>query len=544
MSGRWQLLPALNWSSRAQRPIDFLPSHAILAIKIACVVNSLILNFMHIPVVDIFAGPGGLGEGFSAFRPGARTAVRPFKIEISAEMEVNAAKTLRLRAFVRQFSGGRIPNSYYEYVAGRAQTPWTEATTEQWLAAGDEARQLTLGQSDDDAFLRKRIATVAKAGDPWVLIGGPPCQAYSLVGRARNSGIQGYKAEEDHRHFLYTHYLKILREFRPAAFVMENVKGILSSRVGGELMFPRILEDLQAPGGRNGPKYKIVPMMTAEANTKVDSYLLRAEDLGVPQARHRVVLFGLRDDISHSKGTLLQRKAERSAVGDVIGGLPPLRSGVTDQEISNWADMAQAVLSGAAGVSPDAKVAQLLERTAKAVRRRDPGMGGRWMPKTDSSDDVPAHLKSWLTDMRLDGILNHEVRNHMTPDLLRYAYASAYAQVHSRSPRGASDFPRVLHPEHENWNSGKFVDRFKVQLRDLPSSTVTSHLAKDGHYFIHPDPSQLRSLSVREAARLQTFPDNYFFEGSRGAQYRQVGNAVPPWMAQQIAKVVYSFLSA
>jgi DNA (cytosine-5)-methyltransferase 1 len=130
----------------------------------------------------------------------------------------------------------------------------------------------------------------------------------------------------------------------------------------------------------------------------------------------------------------------------------------------------------------------------------------------------------------------------MRDDLMRYAYASAFASAYGHSPRGAEEFPVPLHPNHRNWKSGKFVDRFKLQLEDYQSSTVNIHLEKDGHYFIHPDPKQLRSLSVREAARLQTFPDNYFFEGSRGAQFRQVGNAVPPWMARQIAEAVYTFL--
>lgn len=165
------------------------------------------------------------------------------------------------------------------------------------------------------------------------------------------------------------------------------------------------------------------------------------------------------------------------------------------------------------------------------------------MPKRSGIDAVPDHLTDWLLDPRLDGVLNHEVRAHMEADLMRYAYAAAFAKEHGHSPRGADEFPEALHPDHRNWESGKFIDRFKVQQWKFPSSTVTSHLSKDGHYFIHPDASQLRSLSVREAARLQTFPDNYFFEGARGAQFRQVGNAVPPWMARQIASVVYAHLT-
>jgi DNA (cytosine-5)-methyltransferase 1 len=329
---------------------------------------------------------------------------------------------------------------------------------------------------------------------------------------------------------------------------MENVKGLLSARLDGNLVFPEILESLQRPGGRNGPRYRVIPLTVP--NNRLDvidldphSYILRAEALGVPQARHRVVLLGLAEGLDGRAGKLLVPNDLRFSVSDVIGGLPPLRSGTTDMRADNWPNIASELLSSAARAAseyPD--VVDVLNSAKGALRQKDPGQGSRWMKKTTESDVVPDHLRDWLTDRRLDGILNHEVRDHMRQDLMRYAYASAFAAVHGYSPRGAAEFPNLLHPNHRNWKSGKFVDRFKVQLKDHPSSTVTSHLSKDGHYFIHPDPKQLRSLSVREAARLQTFPDNYFFEGSRGAQFRQVGNAVPPWMARQIAETVYSFL--
>jgi DNA (cytosine-5)-methyltransferase 1 len=131
----------------------------------------------------------------------------------------------------------------------------------------------------------------------------------------------------------------------------------------------------------------------------------------------------------------------------------------------------------------------------------------------------------------------------MESDLRRYLYASAFALAYNHSPKGHGEFNLpVLRPNHLNWETGKFADRFRVQLANRPATTVTSHISKDGHYFIHPDPSQCRSLTVREAARLQTFPDNYFFEGNRTQQFHQVGNAVPPLLANQIAEIVYGLL--
>lgn len=502
---------------------------------------------MQIPVVDIFAGPGGLGEGFSAFRPTANSKRPPFRIAISAEMEEKAAQTLRLRAFFRQFPPDQVPRSYYEYVSGNTGQPWTEKTKAQWDAAGEEARQLKLGVPADDSILKKKIKELVKSDQPWVLIGGPPCQAYSLVGRARNRGIAGYRPEDDERYMLYKHYLNLVGKFRPAAFVMENVKGILSARANNKLVFPEIVEGLERPLGRRGPRYRLVPLVLPnagldKAHLDPRSYILRAETLGVPQARHRVILFGIAEDLYSGKGAFLLPSEELVSVSSVIGRLPPRRSGVTDYNVESWRDFSSGILERAGHATTDRDVSQHLLDLAKRTKSQDPGRGGRWSSDQVDDDSVPQHLRTWLIDHRLQGVLNHEVREHMTSDLCRYAFASGFAAIRNRSPRGPEDFPKHLRPDHKNWDSGKFIDRFKVQLANSPSSTVTSHLSKDGHYFIHYDPSQLRSLSVREAARLQTFPDNYFFEGSRGSQFKQVGNAVPPWMARQIAAVVYSHL--
>ena len=503
---------------------------------------------MSIKVVDIFAGAGGLGEGFSAFKN--QQGEQPFKVVLSAEMDAHAAKTLRTRAFFHQFPLGQAPDSYYAYVRGEALQPWTEETRQQWEAACSEAHQLTLGEDDDrlDQLLNEKIGT--NTTTPWVLVGGPPCQAFSLAGRSRNVGIKDYDPAKDHRHFLYRHYLHIVSKYQPAVFILENVKGMLSSRVDGERMFPRIIADLKQPGGPDGPKYRVVPVIRHSGfEPEERDFLVRAEELGLPQARHRVVLMGIREGVPLPEDALLQPgKAKQVTVAHALHGLPELRSTLTDQEVENWAETASSILldtaQKAASMSP--KVAQRLQERAFAYKHlKDPGTGSMFVSdradKWDAGRRLPQELREWLVDPRLKGSLNHYSRGHMTADLERYAYAAAYAEVYGHAPRGPAEFPESLAPAHKNWAEGKkFVDRFNVQCMDGPSSTITSHLAKDGHYFIHPDFTQIRSLSVREAARLQTFPDNFFFEGPAGAQRKQVGNAVPPYLARQIASVVFA----
>ncbi|MCF5748012.1 DNA (cytosine-5-)-methyltransferase, partial [Pseudomonas tremae] len=201
-------------------------------------------------VVDLFAGPGGLGEGFSSLNNG-----RSFEVLVSAEMDPFARNTLRLRAFYRALKK-QNPDAlkdYYRFCeTNSAVQPWTGDSYEQWKYADGEARQIKLGSIDGNAELDAILEEKLDTSKPWVLIGGPPCQAYSLVGRARNKGNSEYKAEDDSRHFLNREYLRIIQSKKPAVFVMENVKGILSSKIAGEQIFPQILKDLSDPDSALG----------------------------------------------------------------------------------------------------------------------------------------------------------------------------------------------------------------------------------------------------------------------------------------------------
>ena len=502
-----------------------------------------------IKVVDIFAGPGGLGEGFSSFLAGKNS---PFKIVLSAEKDPVAHKTLTLRAFFRRFKSPEdVPEEYYRIVRGEIGPEDLEGkSADEWKKAEKEALLLELGP--ESARLHKEIKKRIKTDEePWVLVGGPPCQAYSLAGRSRNKGKKGYIAEEDVRHYLYREYLQILSEFAPPVFIMENVKGILTAAVGGKHMFPTILDDLHDPrhalGKRSGAIYDIYPLsadaaggayVQGESERGLHRFLVRAEDLGIPQARHRVILLG----IKRGHGLVDPKPMERTpqvTIGEVIRDLPKLRSGLSKGDSDErWLDVVE---------QQQQKVLDVLANCDELEDVRDAVMDTQFLsdaPRSSSKKpDGRSHIKyaDWYHDSRLEVTLNHDSRGHMPTDLGRYLYCAAFAQVmDGRSPTTRKeDFPSKLKAKHKNWGTGKFANRFKVQAEGAPSSTIVSHISKDGHYFIHHDPGQCRSFTVREAARAQTFPDNYFFMGGRTDQYHQVGNAVPPLLARKIAEVVW-----
>lgn len=504
-----------------------------------------------IKLIDLFAGPGGLGEGFSALNNG-----QTFRIGVSAEMEDSAHQTLTLRSLYRHIrlqGDSRELRAYYEYCNSSEAPHPRDKLPSAWVHASDEAQKVTLGTSSGNRKIYDLIEARNLTGMQTVVIGGPPCQAYSLVGRARNKGKADYVAENDPRHYLYKEYLHILHRAKPAVFVMENVKGILSSKVGGRRVFHDILKDLTDPSqavvARDGARYTIHSLVKPTKfergiepdDINVNDFVVRSEQYGIPQARHRVILLGVREELGYDGRYLLEPKPERN-VRDAIRELPPLRSRMShDDGANSWrskvADIGTALASSARSAGQYDTAAYL----KNAVLSLRSGLDYGSLRVQDRRYDTRHNdYLAWVRDTdKLEVWLNHQARSHMDSDLGRYLYATAFACFNGRSPKGHAEFAlEGLAPTHKNWTSGKFADRFRVQLNDAPSSTITSHIAKDGHYFIHPEPGQCRSLTVREAARLQTFPDNYFFQGNRTQQFHQVGNAVPPLLANQIAAIV------
>lgn len=510
-----------------------------------------------VPIIDLFAGPGGLGEGFMSLKNKDGKSV--FDIKLSIEKDENAHKTLTWRSFFRQFEKDKksIPNEYYQAYKEKnlkKREELIEATLAKYpegKTAREEARLVELGSKEwPKEVVDEMIANQLAETKEWVLIGGPPCQAYSNVGRSRVGGIN----KDDHRVYLYHEYLRIIKKHKPAIFVMENVKGLLSAKVDEENVFDWMKKDLAING-----KYKIHSFVKQVKEDR--DFLIKSEKYGVPQKRHRVILLGIRSDFKH-QGEYLEGKDE-VALESVIGKIPEIRSALNREFVkyhsSENYDNGNSKRVYKNLKDSDVNWLEYMEKNISMIKkwgdmelnelRNGPkqimaGIGSEYI-KADNTISSKQTLQGWFVDSKLKGLANHESRAHLTQDLMRYLFASLYVEKNGTFPR-MDDYARHskdLVPDHANAASGKFNDRFRVQIKDRPATTITSHISKDGHYFIHYDPKQCRSLTVREAARIQTFPDNYLFRGSRTQQFHQVGNAVPPYLAFQLAGIVNNILS-
>ena len=437
--------------------------------------------------VDLFAGCGGISEGFTS---------AGFKVAASLECDHHAAETLRSRAAfhrLRQLNRLAWYNKYFREEISR------EVLFQKFPEIADDVKASVIEKKfgEDryiDTICAIRNALKLQGVDKVnVLLGGPPCQAYSLVGRSRDPN----RMENDGRHFLYVHYLCVLEDLRPDFFVLENVPGLLTAKAGGQDTFQRMLRDFAAIE----PAYEVAPSYDEYCENPRD-YLVNSSWYGVPQKRARVILIGYRRALARThpriksvfKRLLANESGNVLTVTDAIGDLPELTPGAGKD-----------------------------------------GWFGMYQPKSLTRYQSWAHRQS-------EGVCNHRARTHMPSDLDRYRF---FIDHHLNGNKRATLVDLLkerpdLTPQHDHLD--KFIDRFKVQLWNRPSATVMAHIAKDGHYYIHPDIHQCRSFTVREAARCQSFPDNFKFEGPRTEQFKQVGNAVPPRMAQAIAKVLLSEL--
>ena len=405
--------------------------------------------------IDLFAGAGGLSEGFT------RAGFEPLA---HVEIDSDACKTLLTRTAFHDLHRRGLGWIYDQYQRGEI----IRSKLHEQLAP--ELRDSVINEAISADTLPGIFSRIQKQldlrGNPEVdlIIGGPPCQPFSVAGRAR---LGREAMEKDERSRLYVQYAEFLKEYKPRMFVFENVLGLLSFRKRSQL--------------------DVIRACFYEAGYEMDVHYWDVRDFGVLQSRKRLIIVGWRrDEKALGYPELSISRQDGFVVNDVLRDLPALT----------------------------------------------PGQSYRGRYRTDPTPYLERnglrHSKSILTW--------HETRPHRDLDLGIYAKVIKAWEDGKRRLRYPDDLDE--HEVQHKYTSG-FFDRFKVVGRYEPySQTVVAHIHKDGHYYIHPDLEQCRSLSVREAARLQSFPDDYFFEGPRTSAFKQIGNAVPPLMGARIAGAI------
>jgi DNA (cytosine-5)-methyltransferase 1 len=412
------------------------------------------MNFL-----DLFSGAGGLSEGFLQ---------EGFKPVCHIEMMPEACDTLKTRSFFYQLKKTEKGMAFYRsYLSGTISRKDFYAEMPKWIDESVICQKMS-NQTLPGIFNKIDARLVSmKEKHVDIVIGGPPCQAYSVVGRSRTD------MTNDPRNHLYLLYLKFLRRYKPKLFVFENVQGIVTA--GGGKYFTDLQEKCKKEGYH------------------VEVRLLKAEDYGVLQKRRREIIIGIKNGSRIASESFPYPKAQTKKyanyiVDDLLNDLPALKPGETKNVYTR--DPSKYLLT-------------------TGIRKKDDIL--TW--------NMTRNIREFDRDI-YRFVLNYTAQNGRTPD---YTEIPANLQTHK--------------------NKTSFLDRFKA----VPGSshvcqTMVAHISKDGHYYIHPDIEQARSLSVREAARIQSFPDDFYFEGSRTSAFVQIGNAVPPLLAHAVAKSIKRFL--
>jgi DNA (cytosine-5)-methyltransferase 1 len=397
--------------------------------------------------IDLFSGAGGLSEGFlqAGFNPIAHV-----------EIDENACKTLETRLVYHKLKEEKNLEKYYDYLQAKiSRIDFIQKYGNKNLS--QSVLNIGIGGKNNDIIFKK-IDKLAGGNEIDLVVGGPPCQAYSLVGRARDK--DGMK--NDPRNHLYKEYAKFLRNYKPKVFVFENVMGLITAD--------------------KGKYFKNMKSYFKRIGYELDYSIQNSADFGVLQKRKRIILIGWKKESGFNYPEFVKSSW-------------------------NW------------------KVEDLL----KDLKKIKPG---EQKNLTKYAGDSSEYLKRFELRNGVDFVTQHIARPHNSRDLAIYKIAiKKWLEKEERLKY--PDLPKKL-KTHKNESS--FLDRYKVVDPKGLSHTMVAHIAKDGHHYIYPDMKQIRSLSVREAARIQSFSDDYFFEGGRSSAFRQIGNAVPPLMALKIAE--------
>ncbi|OQX22702.1 MAG: DNA (cytosine-5-)-methyltransferase [Candidatus Altiarchaeales archaeon A3] len=399
--------------------------------------------------IDLFAGAGGLSEGFirQNFNPVAHV-----------EMNAHACETLKTRVSYHYLKENKLSEFYYKYLKNEI------GRNELWGMIPENKISSVINKeiSDENTeYIFNQIDMQMKNKKADLIIGGPPCQAYSIVGRARDPD----NMENDPRNYLYKFYVKFLERYKPKMFVFENVPGLLSAG--------------------NGKYFKDIETAVRKTGYDMVCKVLNAKDFGVLQNRKRVILIGWlkNSGLKYPDFEIVENNWQ--ILKDLFYDLPPLKHG-TGETFTYYR-------------------LPVSEYLKKSHIRNDIEFTTQHVARPHNERDMEIYkiaIIKWLNEKKR----------------MNYAKLPEHLQTHN--------------------NKTSFLNRFQVVDPFGVSHTLVAHISCDGHYYIYPDLDQIRSISVREAARIQSFPDDYFFEGGRTSAFRQIGNAVPPLMAEGIAKKI------
>lgn len=400
-----------------------------------------------IKTIDLFAGCGGLMDGFE----------QSGKYETLAAVEWEKAPCRNLEK--------------------RLNSKWNYKDSDKRVLRFDIQRTDELFNGWDDSEYGKSEGLNKLIGDNKLdlIIGGPPCQAYSIAGRVRDE----HGMKNDYRNYLFESYLKVVNKYKPKAFVFENVPGILSAQPGDRPIIEIIKESFQKTG------YLVLD--------DLKNAIIDFTEYGVPQNRKRIIILGLSiDEYGTEKAkqmlkdfyenVLPSKKCPKRTAWDAIGDLPKLYPLGHDEKYN-----------------------------------------GKRISHSLPEPFVDNHIARWQSDRDIEvfKLLEKDIENKEFKYLSTQSLKELYTKVTGHKSN---------------------VHKYHVIQKDLPSNLIPAHLYKDGLRHIHPESSQARSITVREAARLQTFADDYLFEGSNVELFKMIGNAVPPQFSKCLALAIKELL--